>query len=994
MIDSTVSEIAKELEQARERLLDLTMRNRMLNFLPTKLSTIRVVDERPREVYDRLVLNEHLMKFQAKPEEKRASKDLSDEKSKNEYDGNDESWNFDTSQIPKEHIDRFLQTELTVAELDRRLKSIYQKSFTVFEEQGYTVSFLALGFLEWKESPDSEEYRKTPLILIPVELERKRTATTIKWTGEDIYTNVSLQSKLGEQGITLPEFEIPEGKETIDAYAKKIEKEISRQKNWRVTQGIYLGFFSFTKFVMYRDLDPASWPAGKQPASHPLIRSLFAPEENADEGYDFFQDEQQVSQLSVRKQFHVMDADSSQVAVIEAVKSGQNLVVEGPPGTGKSQTITNLIAELLSHGKSVLFVSEKMAALEVVKNRLDSSGLGDACLELHSRHTKKRAFLDEIKRTIEATPESTLSLSEDFGEHDHLSHILNGYVNAISNPLILGRSPYDFLGMRERIQNFFDKRSKSLIRIELDNPENWSSEKYQETLTSLRELSETLPVVSPLHQNPWRSCAPEVLNQFDVEDLLQVISNFLTELEALERRIDQLDTCSATGHPETLAGTEAAINAGRLMARGVPVSRDVLTNTEWDAFDPIARQLIDHIQTVQDTKVYFEKILSPHIHSFDFKSVVYRIDALQEEFDNLADQLKDLDQLCATGAPVDLKHADTSLIAGKSMSESKPVEGEVLLSRDWDTTNSEAEKLIESVKHLQGEVKYFSGFLSPKAFNTETHNLHAELSEKSQKFFRYFLPDFWRLRKSVRGLYTDTTRRSVSTMQEDLNRLVLCLNLQDDVLKMEERGQGLFGRFWQGDKCQIEDLEFLAKWIVPFRQHLIQGHLTRRAVELVESGVDVIGAMDIIRGIETQRKTIDRLLKEFFEVLGIDLNTIFPEAKSISFEKWKEHLALWKDSIQQLARWSDWISGEQSNNLSTTESLLDAFYQTKPSSELSEYRADSEKIKNALDLIDEIQAQKDKGIALFDSYWQADIVITRSWWRSGNGLFYSEICCV
>ncbi|MDP6042572.1 MAG: DUF4011 domain-containing protein, partial [Candidatus Latescibacteria bacterium] len=197
MTESTLSDIAKELEQARDRLLDLTMRNRMLNFRPTKLSTIRVVDERPCEIYERLVLKEHLMKFQAKPQEKRSPKGLSPGEPQGEQ--GDESWNFDTSKIPKGHTDRFLQTELTVSELERRLKSIYQRSFTVFEEQGHTVSFLSLGFLEWKESPDSEALRKAPLILIPVEIERKRVAATtytIKWTGEDIYTNVSLQSKL------------------------------------------------------------------------------------------------------------------------------------------------------------------------------------------------------------------------------------------------------------------------------------------------------------------------------------------------------------------------------------------------------------------------------------------------------------------------------------------------------------------------------------------------------------------------------------------------------------------------------------------------------------------------------------------------------------------------------------------------------------------------------------------------------------------------------
>ena len=972
MTESTLSDIAKELEQARDRLLDLTMRNRMLNFRPTKLSTIRVVDERPCEIYDRLVLKEHLMKFQAKPEEKRSPKGLSPGEPQGEQD--DESWNFDTSKIPKEHTDRFLQTELTVSELERRLKSIYQRSFTVFEEQGYTVSFLSLGFLEWKESPDSEELRKAPLILIPVEIERKRVATayTIKWTGEDIYTNVSLQSKLAEQGISLPEFEMPESKEAIDTYAKRIGNLIPRQKAWRITQGIYLGFFSFTKFVMHRDLNPDSWPPGKQPASHPLIRSLFVPDEKVAEGEDFFQDERKISQLSIRNQFLVMDADASQVAVIEAVKAGRNLVVEGPPGTGKSQTITNLIAELLSHEKSVLFVSEKMAALEVVKKRLVLCGLGEACLELHSRYTKKRAFLNEIKSAIEATHEGVRSLTEDFEEHDRLSHVLNSYVNAIKQPLILDRSPYEFLGIRERIQSFFDKRSKSLIRVPIGSPESWSSEKYNEIIAHLRDLSETLPVVSPLHLHAWRACAPEAHNQFDVDEIIEIISMFLAELGKLETRLKQLDAWSATGHPDTQKGTEAAIKAGHLMARGLPIPRKVLMNIEWDDFSPIAAQLIKHIQTVQDTKTYFVSILSSDVHTFDFKSLVYRIDTLQEEFRSLTDQLKDLERLCATGDHVDLKHADTSLIAARIIAESKPIESEVLRNSAWNKKNTEAEHLIESVKHLQVELKDLSSFMSQQAFTPEIHELHVQLSEKSQGVFRYFSPEFWRLKKSARGFYTDTTKRSVSVMLGDFNRLVLCLNLRDDVAKREDEGYRLFGRYWKGEKSHIDDLEFLATWIVSFRQYLIQGHLTKHAVELVESGIDLIQVMDAIRGLEAQRKTIDTLLRNFVVAIGIDLNTVFTETIHISFSEWESRLRSWKDSITRLARWSHWMIEEQGTGPPTSKPLLEAFYRSSPSSVLSQFEVDSEKIRTGLKLIDEIQANNDNGKALFGSYWQAE----------------------
>ena len=149
-----------------------------------------------------------------------------------------------------------------------------------------------------------------------------------------------------------------------------------------------------------------AWPEGKSPAEHPLIKAIFgSPEEQIpDNGFQENEVDQKLKSIDL---FHVLDADPSQIAVIEDVKAGRNLAVEGPPGTGKSQTIVNMVAELMAANKSVLFVSEKMAALEVVKNRLDNVGLGDFCLELHSRKSNKKEFLANLERTVIRTSRQT-----------------------------------------------------------------------------------------------------------------------------------------------------------------------------------------------------------------------------------------------------------------------------------------------------------------------------------------------------------------------------------------------------------------------------------------------------------------------------------------------------------------------------------------------------------------------------------------------------------
>ena len=151
---------------------------------------------------------------------------------------------------------------------------------------------------------------------------------------------------------------------------------------------------------MYRDLDPANWPVNGKLTEAGLIRALL------DDGFpkqaDSIDDETALDELIRPSEMrHIHDSDSSQVMAAHAARAGESLVVQGPPGTGKSQTIANIIGEAVADGKTVLFVSEKMAALDIVKRRLDYAGVGDACLELHSNKANRRILLEELRRTWE-----------------------------------------------------------------------------------------------------------------------------------------------------------------------------------------------------------------------------------------------------------------------------------------------------------------------------------------------------------------------------------------------------------------------------------------------------------------------------------------------------------------------------------------------------------------------------------------------------------------
>ena len=279
--------------------------------------------------------------------------------------------------------------------------------------------FIALGMVIWRKSESSETDRHAPLVFVPVQLDRANinSGFTVSYTGEDLGSNISFAEKAGADfRLDIPLLDEDDDAASIDlkSYFRKVERGIRGMKDWSVdTTSVVLGFFTFSKFLMYRDMDAENWPSGSGPLENEIIRALF------EDGFSepeptIGEDDHLDDHLKPQDTHHVVDADSSQSLAIYDANSGRNLVIQGPPGTGKSQTITNVMAEAIGHDKKVLFVSEKMAALDVVKRRLDELHIGDACLELHSHKTTKRIVLDELKRTSELGRPNTKGIEDDF----------------------------------------------------------------------------------------------------------------------------------------------------------------------------------------------------------------------------------------------------------------------------------------------------------------------------------------------------------------------------------------------------------------------------------------------------------------------------------------------------------------------------------------------------------------------------------------------------
>lgn len=416
------------LEEIRGRLLDLSSRNSLLNFKisPIQSKSIGFVDTTPNDVFKALIDNKTLdivsVPTPTPPEVKRVYGDsIKDQATLDSLKISPETWakhlNIKTDyELPHEDVSikddlksennsQILQALMYPKDLDVRLNKIRQQAESSINETGSNILYLSIGFLEWYESEDSSLKRLAPLYTIPIKLvkktsNKKSTFNEYQITALDdgLLSNVTLQKKLKfDFGIDLPS--ITE-EQTPDEYFNTIENIIEESGfTWRISRRIQLCLLNFTKQVMYLDLDSKNWPESNPIEDHKTIKGLFSKVAlDSIDATDNFSSEHYIDKVdNIHDKFPIIfDADSSQhSALIDAV-NGANLIIEGPPGTGKSQTIANLIAASINNGKKVLFVAEKMAALNVVKERLDNAGLGGFCLELHSHKSNKIKILNEL----------------------------------------------------------------------------------------------------------------------------------------------------------------------------------------------------------------------------------------------------------------------------------------------------------------------------------------------------------------------------------------------------------------------------------------------------------------------------------------------------------------------------------------------------------------------------------------------------------------------
>lgn len=477
-----------------------------------------------------------------------------------------------TPKSERRHRDDTLQTLLFPDRLEAKLSALHSAARALQEDAGLNALHCAVGFLEWYDPADTSDPCYAPLLLLPINIEKRISQGeyiySIQGRDDDVTANVALREKLKQLALDLPEYDPEDG---VEKFLKQVGDVLRNRPRWRIRRFATIGLFSFSRQVMWADLDPAKWPASARPESHPLLGQIYG-----DLGGDYAEIVAPVYDvddpiLEQRAPATVTDADASQLSAVIDAANGKNLVIQGSPGTGKSQAITNIVANALWHGKSVLFVSEKMAALNVVKSRLDNIGLGSFCLAVHSTKASKSLVLKAIRERMESPrvrPNAQVIARARDACRDARQR-LTEYAALINSPAgATGLTIHQVLwGDLTRFE-LPETVPVSALEFRLHDPLAIDRFKLDELVAvgrTLDQLALSMGIFAEPRQQPWRGIGNLNLRPFDRAKAVELVQRWSTALEDLHNQ--------AALFADTFGWTRAATLAD--LAEIAQVARDI-----------------------------------------------------------------------------------------------------------------------------------------------------------------------------------------------------------------------------------------------------------------------------------------------------------------------------------------------------------------------------------------------------------------------------------
>jgi very-short-patch-repair endonuclease len=523
--NANVNLIEQKMELWKKKLLDLGKRNRLINYHDTKRSSLRLMNPALDEIWNKAVVKGRSLEFPYI----------------DEFD--DESGPWNTVNI-KRVSPNSITTDQPPKEQQKTLRNLKSKSKSIMEEQGVNVLHLAFGFLNWTEKAETDAILSSPIILVPAFLTQKSITSpfALQIDEDDVVINPTLVYKMEHDfGLFFPDFDMDKD---LQQFFAEIENKISALKNWSVERSVVLSLFSFLKINMYKDIESNS----EKIKTHPIVKALCGDSSQLLDPLSISPSEYDHDKKHPQDIFQVLDADSSQQDAIVSAKKGLSFVLQGPPGTGKSQTIANIIAESLANNKKVLFVSEKVAALDVVFKRLVNADIGDFCLPLHSHKSNKKEIIGQLGKTLElkeVNKKTTNNLSQIYTRLSHSRKQLNEYCAELHiKRTALQKSVYEIYGELVKVANYKD------IAFSIGNIDKISRDDFEKMILALENYSVSLQDNTiEYNANPWFGSSIKIFTyelQHEIEEKLNILIPRLSEIIPLTTEINE-KLCLNTG---------------------------------------------------------------------------------------------------------------------------------------------------------------------------------------------------------------------------------------------------------------------------------------------------------------------------------------------------------------------------------------------------------------------------------------------------------------
>ena len=568
------SQTVGELENLRDRLINIgNAHNPLVKFKPSKYRGLEVRGIEPDHVFDYLVSQNRTVRISHQQENEQ------------DQDSNEGS-----------NRNRHFQTDLETSQLRTLLRRVANDARSQVLEQGFSALHLAIGFLRYYASEDSDVEFSAPLILLPVDLNTSRPngIHSLRHNEADIGANIALHEKLrAEFDIKLPDVDenvVP------STFFEDVNMAIAKQDRWSVDKRrMYLGFFSFGTFMMYRDLNHENWPSTRKPQANESLRRMFVTGYRAED--ELRQDPELASEEMVDDDAQrewpiglepvVLDADRSQMKAIESVRKGKDLVIQGPPGTGKSQTITNIVADCVAHGRTVLFVAEKLAALEVVKRRLDEVNLGHLALELHSYRSNKKAVIQSLRTE---NPSFATEVSVDRTEYHQLVSELDSHAHAVREP-ILG-SGMTYPEVRAELEKWSAKRVQSAGVVNVPGLANLTAQELNSELNALKQLCEQHELVAHTDADQFSNVRDINLTPTEFREAIASFQRAKELCASTDRNSTDIAGRVKLSAPRTLREVQRSLDIAERAANAPPIDNLTIGDHRWDEHrDTIAEVL-------------------------------------------------------------------------------------------------------------------------------------------------------------------------------------------------------------------------------------------------------------------------------------------------------------------------------------------------------------------------------------------------------------------